>query len=455
MLIRNRLTLIFTLLATSIQLVLSVLAWYFYSLYREQEFYARLEDTALVAGRLLISRRHLHDDFFKSMVKSDLLTLVDEQISIWDSREEPVFSNKSLTHNQFFKDQIHRLNSHKPVRFKSGRLEGIGVLYQDQGQNFYIFCAGYDSLGAAQLDNLEHILPLVNLIGFTLIVLAGWYFSNRALAPITTIVAEVESITHQHLNKRVNEGNRKDEIAQLAMTFNQMLQRLEDAFTAQTSFISHASHELRTPITNAMGTLETSMTYDHDPDTLKESMGVAIQELKRLISLTNGLLLLAKVQKGGMPLEVVQLEDCLLTAVSQIKSKYQGRSIQVQLPPEYAGYELLGNAPLLTTAFTNVLDNACKYSTEAVLVSLSFIMEGGAELRVQDSGIGIDRADMGHVLEPLYRGGNTSGVSGFGIGLSITQLVLQLHNAALSIDSKAGVGTTVTMRFLPKAEPEA
>ena len=101
------------------------------------------------------------------------------------------------------------------------------------------------------------------------------------LKPISRIVDEVEQITATHLHKRVNEGNRQDEIAQLAMTFNQMLFRLEDAFVSQRSFVSHASHELRTPLTNTLGTLETSLRYDQNPTDWRDSMEVAVDELKK------------------------------------------------------------------------------------------------------------------------------------------------------------------------------
>ncbi len=111
MLIRNRLTIIFTLLATAIQITLSVLVLYFYSLYRQEEFYARLTAQARMAGRVLISRRHLHDEFFKKMVRTDLLTIVEEQISIYDSGHKLVFTNQSLKESNFFERRIPQLTT--------------------------------------------------------------------------------------------------------------------------------------------------------------------------------------------------------------------------------------------------------------------------------------------------------------------------------------------------------
>ena len=446
MLIRNRLTITFTLLATAIQITLSLLVWYFYSLYRQEEFYARLTSQARVAGRVLISRRHLHDEFFKKMVRTDLLTIVEEQISIYDNQHKLVFTNQpasASTSYQAHKDQIQLLADVPLIEFSTGHIESIVMTYQDRGELFYIFASGYDRLGMTKLSTLQQILILANLLGFTLIVLAGWYFSGRVLEPISQIVEEVEQITARHLHKRVNEGNHRDEIAQLAMTFNQMLFRLEDAFVSQRSFVSHASHELRTPLTNTLGTLETSLRYDKNPTDWRDSMEVAVDELKKVIALTNGLLGLAKVTDGTVALTAVQVDDCLLTAIGQVQGKYPGRHLPLQfMTSEDESFTVKGNASLLTTCFLNVLDNACKYSADAVSVQLQSA-EDQITVTVADQGRGIAETDTAHILDPLYRGKNVEGVPGYGIGLAVTQKIIDLHQGTLHITSSVNQGTSV------------
>ncbi|GAB3891799.1 HAMP domain-containing sensor histidine kinase [Larkinella knui] len=445
MLIRNRLTIVFTLLATGIQLTLSLLVWYFYSLYRQEEFYSRLESKARIAGRVLISRRHLHDDFFKNMVRTDLLTIVEEQISIYDQKHNLVFTNRTLKESDYYKEKIPLLTTESLVEFKNGHLESIVIPYRDRGQLFYIFASGYDRIGRAKLGTLQQILLLANLLGFALIVLAGWYFSGGVLKPIAQIVDEVEQITAVDLHKRVHEGNRRDEIAQLAMTFNQMLFRLEDAFVSQRSFVAHASHELRTPLTNTLGTLETSLRYDQNPTDWRDSMEIAVEELKKVIALTNGLLGLAKVTDGPVALTTVQVDDCLLTAIGQVQGKYPGRSLPLQfMTNEEESFTVKGNATLLTTAFLNILDNACKYSSEAVSVELQAKREQ-ITVTVADRGRGISETDAAHILDPLYRGNNVEGVPGYGIGLAITQKIIDLHQGILQITSNVDQGTTVTI----------
>jgi len=445
MLIRNPLTITFTLLATAIQVALSLLVGYFYSLYRQEEFYSRLLSKARTTGRVLISRRHLHDNFFENMVRTDLLTLVEEQISIFDARHRLVFTNRALKESDYYREKIPLLAGASVAEFRSGRLESIVLRYRDRGQLFYIFASGYDRIGLSKLAALQQILLLANLLGFSLIVLAGWYFSGRALRPISQIVDEVEQINATDLHKRVNEGNRRDEIAQLAMTFNQLLFRLEEAFASQRSFVAHASHELRTPLTNMLGTLETSLRYDADPADRQESMEVAVEELKKVIALTNGLLALARVTDGAMALVVVQVDDCLLNAIAQVQARYPGRRLPLYFRDDGGeSFAVQGNATLLTTAFLNVLDNACKYSTEAVAVELCAEPER-ITVTVTDQGRGIAEADAARVLDPLFRGQNVAGVPGYGIGLAVTQKIVELHQGSLHLASQENQGTRVTI----------
>src|SRR5262249_28595632 len=141
-------------------------------------------------------------------------------------------------------------------------------------------------------------LSLILLIGllFSVLVtlLSGWFFSGQALKPISQVVNDVEAITGYNLNKRLGEGNRKDEIAHLAITFNQMLDRVEHAFHAQKSFISNASHELRTPLTAITGQLEVALINKRDPAEYENILASVLDDIKKLNKLTNGLLMIAQ-----------------------------------------------------------------------------------------------------------------------------------------------------------------
>lgn len=437
MLIRNKLTLLFTSLVLAIQLAFSAYVYTFYSAYRKQEFFGQLEAKARVFGRVLVERQDVAHLLSAHVPASDLITLTNEQISIYDEQGKLLYDNRNAEYDQQEQRLLPRLRGPaEHVRFAVGEVEGVGHQLAHNNRPYFVFVAGYDQLGRSKRDNLLLILLVGNLGTLVLILVSGWYFSGKFLRPLSVMTHTVRHISEAHLHTRLSEGNRRDEIAQLAMTFNQMLGQLERSFQSQQRFVSHASHELRTPLTNVLGTLDTSLTYDKNPADWRKSMQEAIGEIRKVIGLTNSLLSLAKV--GTEPLEPipVRLDECVLEAVEQIQRKYPNRTIHLAFGEVSDDYFLVnGNAALLTTAFVNVIDNACKYSEKPVQVLLQKAPDNPAtyEIRVIDMGRGIAPQDRAHVFEPLVRGSNVGQVEGFGVGLAVTEQLISLHHGQISL----------------------
>ena len=455
MLIRNKLILRFMALVIAIQLCLTAFIYYYSARARELRFYHRLEAKAEQTASLLIRRLNLRPQVVRSFRKKDLLTMHNERISIYDPQRQLVFhiaeekedEGVPLQDTAYF-DQITRK---KPARFQKGKVETLGMLYRAHAQSYLIFVAGRDQFGRREFDTLRSILLGGNLGALVLIIGAAWYFADRSLKPLSRMVAEVKGITATNLRQRVNEGNRRDEIAQLAMTFNEMLGGLEQAFEAQKSFLSHASHELRTPLANVLGTLETASAYDTELPAAKQSIDSAVEEIQKIIDLTNGLLALAKADDASFRRAQAPLDDIVLQAVDACSARYPGRTVQVEFGawPESVDvvFGVRGNAQLLHTAVLNLLDNACKYSEQAVRVMLGYETPQVVQLTVTDTGPGLPAHEVARVLEPLYRGENGRDKPGYGLGLAITHKIVQVHGGQLSIDSEQGKGTRVMVRL--------
>ncbi|WP_052695641.1 sensor histidine kinase [Hymenobacter sp. AT01-02] len=232
-----------------------------------------------------------------------------------------------------------------------------------------------------------------------------------------------------------------------------LLSELEQAFESQKSFLSHASHELRTPLTTLMGTLETALTYDHTLEEARQSLGAGLEAARHLNGLTNSLLALAKVD-GALPAPVpVRLDECLNQALEYAHSKYPGRELRLtfgDLPAseEADVFMVPGNAQLLTTALFNLLDNACKYSVGAIHSELGYAATHTLQVRITDTGRGLTPEELSHIYEPLYRAAGAAGRPGYGLGLPLTQKIVQRHGGRLELTSVAGEGTTATV-WLP------
>ncbi|GAB3319252.1 ATP-binding protein [Hymenobacter humi] len=448
MLIRNKLILRFTLLVLVIQLALSGFIYYFYATTREQRFADRLAGKAVMTARLLL-RRPLTPGSVRPFRRQDLVTIPDERVSIYGPGDRLLYTSADSLSQQHNAAQLPRVHATGPVRFRDGALEAVGLYQEFDGQPYRLFAAGRDNYGFRQLNKLRLILLVGNIGGLVLIVLAGWYFAGQSLRPIARVVQQVENITASRLGARVDEGNGTDEIAQLAITFNQMLSRVEQAFEMQKSFLSHASHELRTPLATMLGTLETSLSYDRDLAEARRSQTSAVEELKKVIELTNGLLALAKTDEASFRREPVPLDECLTRALQAVAGTYPAHSLRLAygaVPEELEDlFVVAGNAHLLTTALLNLLDNACKYSGGAVQVVLGYETPEQLQLTVTDAGIGIAADELLRVFEPLFRASNGRSRPGYGIGLALTRKIVQLHGGSIALDSVVGAGTTATV----------
>jgi signal transduction histidine kinase len=286
-----------------------------------------------------------------------------------------------------------------------------------------------------------------------LTILAGWFFAGAALRPVARITRQAGRISATNLGRRLSEGNGRDELAQLAHAFNGMLAGLEQAFESQKSFLAHASHELRTPLTTLTGTLETALAYDATLPDARQSLAQSLDAARHLSALTNGLLNLAKAD-GALPAFVpVRLDECLHQALQFARAKYPGREWrlsfgEVSTDTDADLFTVPGNAELLVTALLNLLDNAGKYSSGPVRTELAYADAATLRVRVADAGPGLTADELHHIYEPLYRASGALGRPGYGLGLPLTQRVVQRHGGRLEITSAPGEGTTATV-WLP------
>lgn len=456
MLIRNKLMLWFTLLVLGIQLSFSAFVYYFAATTRAQRFQHRLANSATLAGRLLVRTHKLETGNLGSLRRGDLLTLPREEISIYGPDGSLRYTSPEHVDQAANRARLAGLGPGQQLTFAAGDgRESVGLAFpQDVPAGYYrIFVAAEDRTVWAQQRQLGLLLLLANVGGLLLTIAAGWLFAGAVLRPVALISRQAGRISATSLGRRLPEGNGRDELAQLAQVFNTMLAGLEQAFEAQKSFLSHASHELRTPLTGLVGTLETALAYDTTLPEARQSMAQSLDAARRLTALTNGLLSLAKAD-GALPaFAPVRLDECLNQALALVRAKYPGREWRLafqDLPTDTEAdpFMLPGSAELLTTALFNLLDNAGKYSGGPVRTEVAYADAHTLRLRVADEGPGLTPAELDRIYEPLYRSADALNRPGYGLGLPLTQRIIQRHGGRLELTSEPGRGTTATI-WLP------
>ncbi len=299
--------------------------------------------------------------------------------------------------------------------------------------------------------SLTQILVIIWIITVLFSGMAVWVTLGQTLKPLEAITETVEQINRaDDLSRRIPyQGAENDEIGDLVGSFNQTLERLEALFTSQQRLLADVSHELRTPLTVIKGNVDLMRRMKSLDE---ESLTSIDQEAGRLTRLVGGLLLLAQAETGKLALNMKRVElDLLITEVFQEMSILAGTRVHVRLN-EIDQVYVNGDRDRLKQVFINLVANAIQYTPPNGEVFLS-LEKIGEQARVicRDTGPGIPAEDLPHIFERFYRAekSRTRGkTTGFGLGLSIANWIVERHGGRIEVDSQEGKGTTFAI-WLP------
>lgn len=450
--IRSKITLRFSLIVAAILLVFSLCIYYSASIYRTNDFHRRLMNRGLTAARLYADVEEVDKELLRIIDKNTINAIVDERISIYDRNGKLKYHSEEAGSPLFIDaSAIDAVKRKGRMEFLIDHQEAVGFEFRGDNKSYIVFCAADDDFGVQQIRNLGIILMIGFGASIIVTALSGWFFSRKLLVPISNVIKEVDLISGSSLDKRVSEGNKQDEIAQLAITFNKMLDRLQEAFEAQRRFVSSASHELRTPLTSISGEIEVALMKSRSDQEYRNTLVSVQDEIRKLTILTNGLLKLAQSSNDKQEIRVnaVRVDELLWDIKDELAKVNPDYNVQINFasePEEDGDFTLMGNETLLKTAVLNIIDNACKFSEDRK-VQVTIAHEGGLKLNFSDNGIGIPKSEIKNLLRPFYRAGNAAGIHGHGLGLCLADRIFKLHLGTLSINSIEGKGTNVSVDF--------
>jgi signal transduction histidine kinase len=417
--------------------------------YRESQFQERLQAEALTAGHLLLTQERIGPTLYKLLDKNQLTVLPDEEIIIYNAQNKLVYES-GTDYLSLSPEKLNQIRQDQRVVWTEANREIVGILFTSHRQPFIIVASAVDTYGYRTVASLGRLLGIGWFVMIGLLLLAGRFFAGRALQPIDRINRQIDDITASSLSLRLPEEAQGDELTQLAQHFNRMLGRLEEAFRLQRSFVSSASHELRTPLTAITGQLEVSLLADDEPDELRATLQSVLEDVRGLNRMANGLLALASasMDTSGVPMDILQLDMLLEQIQREFRRTQPAYTIHLHIDSPATGtadWKLMGSEALLRTAFGNLLDNGGKFSPEHT-VAVRLIRQGTAlQVVVHNRGSVIAPDQLATVFNPFQRGRNAAGYPGHGIGLALTERIIQLHQGQIRADSSAAAGTTFTV----------
>jgi signal transduction histidine kinase len=448
--IRHKLTLLFTVLTATLLTAFALVIYLNYADTREEEFFRRLRQQAVTKANLLFDAG-VDPEILQLIYQKSREATFQEEVAIYDPAFNLIYHD--AVEIDFVKESpgmIDQIRREGEIQFIQNKWQVVGFLYAYQNQEYVVTAAAYDQYGHAQTDKLKYSLVVALVVSAFLLYWIGRFYARQALNPVTRMVDQVEEITATSLDRRVSEGNGRDEIAELAVTFNRMLKRLENSFEAQKIFVSNISHELRTPLASIMGELELARSQERTSRAYEEAIDLALQDARKMSRLSTGLLDLAKASydPSGIKFKETRVDEILLDARQELLKSFPAYAVTIQFEqPDGEEVETIhqGNEYLLKVAFLNLLENACKFSAnQRCSVSIASA-PGLINVAFTDQGIGIPPEEVDKIFTPFFRGTNRAFSEGYGIGLPLTHKIIGLHRGKIRVTSEVGKGTTFTV----------
>jgi len=451
--IRTRLTILFTVITATILLAFASVIYFSAKKNREKEFYSILKKEAITKANLFFNAK-VDTKTLQDIYRNNREILNEVEVAIYDTGFNLLYHDAvDIDYVKETPEMINEIFQKGEIQFYQQDWQVVGLRYEYNNKNYIITATAIDQYGYNKLNSLLKNSIIVFIISIIFIYLAGLYFSKKAFDPVKDMIEKAKVISVTNLDLRLNSNGSKDELDELANTFNEMLNRLENSFDAQKHFVSNISHELRTPLAAIITELELSTNKEKSVAEYKSIIQNALGDAKKLVRLLNGLLDLAKASydPSEIAFKPIRIDEILLDAREQVQQANSDYKIEIVFEQEFENENQIsinGNEYLLKVAFANLYENGCKFSKDRQSSVFISFERDKIQLRFTDNGIGISENDLNHIFTPFYRGENKIYAEGNGIGLALTHKIILLHKGTISVSSKQHEGTTFYVELL-------
>jgi len=431
--LKIRFALLFSIVVAIILLLSSIAIYLLYSDHRKNEYTNQLKSEAMLTFDMFVDKLLNKNDTAIFLSKEVGYNSMQQKcIKIFDTNKESIYSS-SLTASSDFKLEtkvFDKIKKQKEYYFIVDNRDFFGVYVADSGN--YVIAAALDIDGLNKLRKLKFILFAVFFVSVTVTSSLSYFFVSSALSPLSKLNAQIKQTSELNLSQKIEEGNGEDEIAQIAKNVNEMLERLNKAFQLQKNFVHHASHELRTPLTTMYASTEAALNKKLSEPDYKKVLTSLKEDQNSLIELTNSLLLLYQFDKLKFApnFNSFRIDELIYDAIEYCKKVFPMVIIDFEFVniPEENDLIIKANDVLLKSAFSNLIKNAFLYSDDKKLNISLIATETEMLINFDNKGNQLSETEIENIKVPFSRGENIGLVKGIGLGLSIVEKIITLHN---------------------------
>lgn len=368
-------------------------------------------------------------------------TIFREDGSIFKSVDDPISSREF----QVLENRVHDADTAIFFTSASSRL----VVYRGPERSLILVGVSTRS-ELARLDTLLYQLIGSGVLALALGLLGSWFISGRIKKPLHTIATTASHLSAANLDERIDTNKVDTELVEVAGVLNDTFDRLESAFQRQSQFTADAGHELRTPLAVLHTNLELALSRPRKEAEYRETLENCLATSTKMRSLIDALLMLSRADAGQLQanFQSIDLRDVVEHCVAQHQSKSQSIQVQASLPD--TKIMIHGDKTLLSMVLNNLISNSLRHTHEDghVTVHVS-MMEGYAQVIVEDDGIGIPLEAQPHLFERFFRIDQSRNrqTGGYGLGLAICKSLVEAHQGTIRCESTPGEGTKFIIQF--------
>ena len=439
---------LYSLITILIVYTVSFVIFVFYSIsnFAFTDFYKRLDLRRKLAAEQMLNEDPRNEDFKWTYENVENLDKQHNFIVEFDQTHTILYNNGL---DPALWKEISKVGH---ANFKIGTKFYSTDVYKNDGKMYVVGVSAENYFYTHHIAYLRNLLFISVVLGVLFVIVVSLLVKRSFLRPINGIINEVEKIGSENLFLRLKETEDKSVLNKLAITFNRMLSRIETSFETQKNFVSNASHELNTPLTSIIGTADLALSKERTVAEYQQSLTKIIAAADNLEKKTNALLLLARTgyENNGSNFKPVRIDQIIMDSdltVKAINERFHIKTDFTLLPEDSMKLKVYGSSVLLQLAFSNIISNACKYSSDHTAYVALGALDNSVIVLIKDEGIGIPEQDLPYIFDPYFRASNTGNFSGYGIGLPLARNIIRMHNGKLNVSSVLGEGTTVRIEL--------
>lgn len=440
MTIRKKIVLYFSSILLVLVGITFVFIYMLFAEYREEEFQQRQKEKIVTTLKFLNDVEEMNESIAQAMDKITIHDFYDEKLLIYNQKKELIHASIDDLPIAISNNILNKLSKQTEwIETKEGSYDVIGVYVESRNGVFYGISKAYDEFGFTKLRFLGWLLVLI-YVGIALVVfLIANYISQKIAKPITDITRKIQNYDFDKETEPLNlEGVDEDEIKTLALRFNELMQRTRESFVFQKHAIQHISHELKTPISVLVSNLE-KLEESSDLPEIKEGLYRQKVGTKSLADIINTLLEISKIEaRPKIVKDDVRIDEVVFDVINELEAIYPDFFFKIDFNienPSEKELKVEGNRQLLRSAFMNLLLNSIVYNSENFTDIIFTITPKSLSVKIINSGEILNKKEQSYLFDHYFRGDNSKGKSGFGLGLVLVQKIVTIHEGKIDYSS--------------------